>query len=102
MLNAFVMARNGFIVSVSGATEIVMECLHGSPLPEELRQQGYDIVPADPPEGERIIAGQIVERLTLTSCGIFEPMTEGSTKPIAETRTHAGIARVARFRFTLS
>jgi hypothetical protein len=27
---------------------------------------------------------------------VFEEMTEGSTKPIAETRTHAGIVRVVR------
>jgi len=76
--------------------------LHGSPLPEELRQQGHDIRPADPAQGERILAGTIVEKLTLTSCGVFEPLTKGSTKPVAEVRRHDGIVRVQRHKFNAS
>jgi hypothetical protein len=33
-------------------------------------------------QGERIIAGTIVERLTLTSSGAFELLTPGSTKAV--------------------
>jgi hypothetical protein len=45
------------------------------------------------------LGAAITERLTLTSCGIFEPLTEESTKAVAEIRTHAGIVRVTRFSF---
>jgi hypothetical protein len=62
----------------ASAAEVTIECLLDSPLPDELRQLRYDLRPAG--EGERIVAGTIVERLTLTSCGIFEALTEGSTK----------------------
>jgi hypothetical protein len=68
-------------------------------LPGELRAAGYDLVPAG--EGKRIIAGTITERLTLTSRGIFEALTEGSTKPVAEVRRHVGICKVLRYGFTM-
>jgi hypothetical protein len=57
--------------------------------------------PADPPEGERIIAGSIFDYPTLTSSGAFEPLTAESTKPVAEVRRHVGITRVLRWRFGL-
>lgn len=50
---------------------------------------GYDV--REDGEGQRILTGVIVEKLTLTSCGVFEALTEGSTMPVAETRRHAGI-----------
>lgn len=49
----------------------------------------------------RILAHAIRQRLTLTSSsGAFEELIEGSTKALAEVRTHAGICRVMRYRFT--
>jgi hypothetical protein len=63
-------------------------------LPADLRQLGCDVTEMG--EGERILASAITQKMTLTSCGVFEEITEGSTKPIAETRTHAGIVRVVR------
>jgi len=47
------------------------------------------------------LAQQITERLTLTSCGIFEALTPESTKVVTEVRRHAGITRVVRFSFGL-
>jgi hypothetical protein len=64
------------------------------------RKLGYEPVPADSPEGERILPGTITEALTLTSSGAFEPLTEGSTTAVAQVRHHAGIARVLRYTFT--
>jgi hypothetical protein len=43
----------------------------------------------------------IVEKFTLTSSGAFEPATEGSTKPIASTTTHAGVCKVKRWAFEM-
>jgi hypothetical protein len=73
--------------------------LPGSTLPDELRQLGYDV--RDLGDGERILAAAIVERFTLTADGEFEPLVEGSTKPIASTVTHAGIVKVKRFVFEM-
>jgi hypothetical protein len=47
--------------------------------------------------GERIFATAIVERFVLRADGEFEPLTEGSTKPIAQTVTDAGIALVFQY-----
>jgi hypothetical protein len=68
-------------------------------LPAELRAAGYDLMPAG--EGERILASAIVEELTLSSSGALVPLTEGSTKAVAEVRRHAGIVKVARYTFTM-
>jgi hypothetical protein len=50
---------------------------------------------------ERILPAAIIERFTLTADGEFEPLVEGSSKPIAQTRRHAGIVRTRRFTFDL-
>jgi hypothetical protein len=91
-LNAYVTKRNGWLTSIPGAADVTMECLPGSMLPDELRRLGYDLREIE--GGERILHSAIIERFTLTADGEFEPMTEGSTKPIAEVRTHAGICKV--------
>jgi hypothetical protein len=44
-------------------------------------------------EGERILPTAIVERFTVRADGELEPLTEGSTKPIAQTVRHAGISK---------
>ena len=41
-----------------------------------------------------IVAGTIVDKLTMTSSGAFEPLIDGSTMAVAETRRHSGIVRV--------
>jgi hypothetical protein len=38
----------------------------------------------------------------LTAAGEFEPLVEGSTKPIAQTQRHAGIVKVLRFACQMS
>jgi len=42
-------------------------------------------------EGQRILPHAITQRLTLTSSGAFEELTETSTKPVVQIRTHAGM-----------
>lgn len=78
-----------------GAIDVTIECLN-STLPDELRGLGYEC------ESERILPAAIVERFTRRGDGELEPLTSGSTKPIAETRRHAGITRVKRYRFTMT
>jgi hypothetical protein len=50
-------------------------------------------------DGERILATAITEQFTLNAG--FEPLTQGSTKPIASTVTHAGIVKMKRFAFDM-
>jgi len=49
-------------------------------------------------EGEKILPCVVVEQFT----GAFAPMTPGSTKPVAEVRRHAGIAKVRCYTSTLA
>jgi hypothetical protein len=45
---------------------------------------------------------KIVERFTLTADGECEPLVEGSTKSIAQTRRHAGIVKVKRYGLSMA
>jgi hypothetical protein len=88
-VNEFVRARNGWITSIPGAEEVMMECLPGSTLPRELGQRfDYTIEPDG--EGTRIIPHAITE----------DVITEGSPK-VAYRTTHAGFVAVDRYRFNL-
>jgi hypothetical protein len=78
---------------------VTLECLPGSSLPDDLRGLGCDV--REIGETERILPTAIVERFTRRADGELEPLTEGSTKPVAETRTHAGIVKVKRLAFEL-
>jgi hypothetical protein len=62
-----------------------------------LKRLGYDVRKTG--EGQRILPHAIVQHFVTCSDSEFEPLAEGSTKPIASTVTHAGIVRVLRFAF---
>lgn len=98
-LNEFVSSRNGWITSIPGDVEITMEVLYGSTLPAELQAQGYDLVATG--EGQRIVPTAITERFCVGADGSFVPMTEGSTRAVAQVVTHAGIVRVQRWAFSI-
>jgi hypothetical protein len=98
-LNKVVTARGGWLVSVPGAADVIVEALPGSTLPAELIAAGYNL--RGDGEGERILPAAIVQELALTISGAYEPMAEGSTKPIAHTIRHAGICKVLRYGFTM-
>jgi hypothetical protein len=66
-----------------------MECLPGSTLPDDLRALGY-ITISKTGEGERILAGAIVEKLVAGPNSELVPLTEGSTLPVAAVVRHAG------------
>jgi hypothetical protein len=65
-LNEFVRTRQGWIVSVPDATDMTIECLPNSALPNDLRALGYDVMAAG--EGERILPTAIIERFVSTAC----------------------------------
>jgi hypothetical protein len=44
---------------------------------------------AETGNGERILPAAIVERFVAGAGGAFEPLTEGGTRPVALTVTHA-------------
>jgi hypothetical protein len=90
---------DAWLISVPGAPMVEMHCLETSTLPDQLRQAGYDLTDAG--VGERLLANAIETRLTLTSSGGYELMTEGSTKPVASIVRHAGIVPVKRFTFSI-
>jgi hypothetical protein len=87
-LNDFVRSRNGWITSVAGTIDVTMECLPGSSSPDELRASGYEVTATG--EGERILPTAIVEFVTGAD-GTLVALTEGSTRPVTSTVTHAGI-----------
>jgi hypothetical protein len=74
---------------------VTVECLPGSTLQDELCKVGYDVTEMG--ESERILPTAIVERFVAGANGELEPLTEGSTRPIASTVTHAGICTVKRY-----
>ena len=98
-LNKFVTHRCGWLTSVPGAAEVIVEVLPGSGLPAELKAAGYSLVPDG--EGERILPAAIVQEFTLTSSGAYELATAESTKPVAQVLRHAGIVKVQRYSFGL-
>jgi hypothetical protein len=73
--------------------------LPGSSLPEELRARGYEVTATG--EGERILPPAIVERFCMRGDGELEPLTPGSTRPVARIVQHAGICRVKRYAFSM-
>ena len=78
---------------------IPLETVPRSSLPDELRGRGFDVRVIG--EGERILPRSIIVRFTRAADGLLEALTEGSTKPVSEVRTHAGIAEVRRYGFVL-
>ena len=96
-LNAFVRSRGGWLTSIPGDVEVTMECLPGSTLPDELRDQGFDLVEGR--EGERILPAAIEQKFVTGTDGELEPLTTGSTRAVTMTVTNAGIAKVVRYSF---
>jgi hypothetical protein len=91
--------RHGWLTSVPGDTVVTMECLPGSTLPAELRAAGYDVQPDG--NGQRVLAHSIVEKFVAGPDGTMQPLTAGSSQPVAQTVTHAGIVRTERHAFSL-
>lgn len=98
-INEFVTKRGGWLTSIPGDKEVRMECLPDSTLPDELRKLGYT-VEADG-ETERILHTAVTQKFVMGATGEFEPLTEGSTRPVAQVRQQAGIVTVLRFGFDL-
>jgi hypothetical protein len=90
-LNAYVHSKGAWIVSLPGDNrDVVMEVLENSELPADLIRRGYELEPADPPSGERILPTARTEHILI----------ENSTKSTIVV-THAGVVRVLRYVFQL-
>lgn len=98
-VNDFVTAKGGWITSIPGDFEVMVECTQTSTLPDELTAAGWKL--RDEGEGERLIPGTIVERFVLGAGGELVPMTEGSTKPVALEQRHTGIVKTRRYSFPI-
>jgi hypothetical protein len=79
-----------WITSLPGDSTVVMECLPDSDVPQDLARRGYDLRPADPPEGQRIVANARSE----------DVLIEGSTRATIRTMRE-GIVKVLRYTFPL-
>ena len=90
---------SAWITSVPGEKVITSDCLEHSPFPEEMRQCGFIL--QDEGDGQRILASALVEHFVRAADGQLELLTAGSTRPIAETRTHAGIVKIKRYAFEM-
>ena|ERR1700730_4785888 len=75
------------------------QSLPGSTLPGDLRAMGHDV--GDLGDGERILAAAIIEKFSMNTDCQLEPLTLGSTRPIASTVTHEGICKVRRCAFLI-
>jgi hypothetical protein len=51
-------------------------------------------------EGQRMLANAITERLGMVGGSLME-LTPGSTRPLAQTVSHAGLATVRRYTFPM-
>lgn len=96
---AFVNQRGGWVTSIPGDFDVMVECLPSSTLPSDLRAVGWQL--QDEGEGERLIPGTIEERLVMGRDGMLMPMTEGSTQPVALLQRHTGIVPVRRYSFPI-
>ena len=82
-----------------GSSEITVECLPESNLPNALADLGYNLIPE--PDGERILPSAVTERMIRHEDGTFGPLTEGSTRAVSVIIGHAGICKTRRFSFVL-
>jgi hypothetical protein len=98
-MNEFVTGRGGWATSLPDATEITVEALPWSTLPDELRDLGFDL--QDAGEGERILPAGIEQRLMQNPDGTLGPATAGSTRSVVVIR-HAVTCWVKRYTFNIS
>jgi hypothetical protein len=94
-LNIWIMARDGWLVSVPGDPHMRFEALPGSTMPAELRQAGYEVTEIG--STQRILPHVIEQKFTIGTGGELELATAGSTRAISQIRTHAGIVTTKVF-----
>lgn len=99
VLNEWVNARGGWIVSIPGDTSVRIEVLEGSSVPEELRKDGYALTSLG--ASERILHTAIEQKFVRAPNGELVPLTPGSSGPVALRTQHAGIVTVERYGFDL-
>lgn len=96
-LNAWITRRGGWITSLPGADTVTIEVLPGSFLLTEMAEAGYQLEPAG--HRERLIPGQITQRLQALSDGTLRAISSDSSAPCALTVTHAGCVTVDCYEF---
>jgi hypothetical protein len=85
-MNALVMRRGGWIVSLPGSTIMTIERLPDAAIPEELTKLGYELERL--PDGERIVSGAVTETIDA-----------GNSKRPPRVMRYDGPTRVERFSF---
>jgi hypothetical protein len=95
--NREAMAREAWIISSPGASEVLIECLPGNPWIDELKGRGFSL--RWDGEGQRIVSHYYSEPMTLSSSGAMVPLTPGSTKEVTMVKREPGIARTERYSF---
>lgn len=85
---------------VPGAPDVTLECLPGSPLPDQLRAAGYLVTETG--TTQRILPHAIEQRFVVGAGGDLELATAGSTRPISRVTTHAGIVTTTVYDLRVS
>ena len=70
----------------------------GSPLPNQLRQAGYEVTEIG--TTQRILPHAIVQNFVIGAGGELELATAGSTRPITSRVSHAGIVTTTVYELT--
>jgi hypothetical protein len=88
-----------WLTSVSGDIEVTLVCIPTSVIPQRLRDQGYHLVDDGP--GTWLAPNAITEVFGRLPDGTLVAIEPGSTLPMVQRVTHAGIIEVQRFSFLL-
>jgi hypothetical protein len=86
-MNSWVQARGGWVISLPGEPEVMVETTESSDIPAQLREGGHDVVEVE--GGQRILASSITESVLI----------EGSTA--VRMVRHAGIVPTRRYQFVI-
>jgi hypothetical protein len=95
--NAEARDNSAWVISLSGAKEVVIECLPTSAWPAVIAKRGYNLKPE--PDGEKILATAIREPMGINTDGTLGPLTPSSTRLTTMVAHHPGVHETRRFSF---
>jgi hypothetical protein len=84
------------MTSVPGDPDTRFEALPGSPLPDQLRDNGYEV--SEVGTTQRILPHAIEDKYVIGTGGVLELATAASTQPITRTVSHAGVVTTTAYQ----
>jgi hypothetical protein len=77
------------MTSIPGDPDIRFKAVPSPPLPDQLRAAGYEVTEIG--TTQRILAHAVEQKFVIGTSGSLELATAGSSRPVTQTVTHAGI-----------